>query len=78
MRAGAGQTGGCAWAYFPLTALASVLVIGRDGGPTFLRSEIAHAERVLELTMKTLERLLGRVPTIDGVNEFAVAPQLPA
>jgi hypothetical protein len=43
-----------AWAHLPLAALHSVLVIGRDGGPGFLRSEIVHAERVLELTTKTI------------------------
>jgi hypothetical protein len=47
-----------AWAYFPVPALHSVLVIGRDGGPAFLRAELAHAERILEVAMTTLERVL--------------------
>jgi hypothetical protein len=50
---------GRAWAHLPLTALRSVLVIGRDAGPAFLRSEVVHAERVLDLAMKTLERMPG-------------------
>ena len=51
-----------AWAHFPIAALHSVLVIGRDGGPAFLRSEVAHAERILELAMMTLERVLRTTP----------------
>jgi hypothetical protein len=58
VRAAAWQGEDGAWAYFPLAALRCVLVIGRDGGPGFMRSEIAHAERVLDLAMKTLERVL--------------------
>jgi hypothetical protein len=46
------------WAYFPMASLHSVLVIGRDEGPAFLRSEVTHAERVLELATRALERLL--------------------
>jgi hypothetical protein len=47
-----------AWAYLPVSAMRSVLVIGRDGGPGFLRAELAHAERVLDVATKTLGRLL--------------------
>ena len=65
-----------AWAYLPVTALHSVLVIGRDGGPGFLRSELAHAERVVDLAMRTLESVLGRPPTLDGANELTAAIQL--
>jgi hypothetical protein len=46
-----------AWAYFPLTTFHSLLVIGRDGGPGFLRSEVVHAQRVLDLATRTLERI---------------------
>jgi acetolactate synthase regulatory subunit len=59
-----------AWAYFPLVSLRSVLVIGRDGGPTFLRSEIAHAERVLDLAMKTLERVLRATGPSEAPSEL--------
>ncbi len=58
VRAAAWMNDGTAWAYFPLAPLHSVLVIGRDGGPAFMRSEVAHAERVLDLAMKTLGRVL--------------------
>jgi hypothetical protein len=51
-----------AWAHIPLVALHSVLVIGRDGGPAFLRSEVAHAERVLDLAVRTLDRVLEAMP----------------
>jgi hypothetical protein len=65
-----------AWAYFPLVALHSVLVIGRDGGPGFLRSEIAHAERVLDLALKTLDRALRLTPGREGVSELTSALSL--
>jgi hypothetical protein len=58
VRATAWLGDGGAWAYFPIVALHSVLVIGRDGGPAFLRAEVAHAERILELAVMTLERVL--------------------
>jgi hypothetical protein len=47
-----------AWAYLPVSAMRSVLVIGRDDGPAFLRAEVAHAERVVDLATKALGRLL--------------------
>jgi hypothetical protein len=46
------------WAYLPLEQLRSILVLGRDGGPAFLRSELAHADRVLDLAMTMLDRVL--------------------
>jgi hypothetical protein len=64
---------GGAWAYLPLTALHSVLVIGRDGGPAFLRSEIVHAERVLELTMKTIDRVLRVSPALAAATDLTAA-----
>jgi hypothetical protein len=56
-----------AWAYFPIPALHSVLVIGRDGGPPFLRSELTHAERVIDVAMSTLECVLSRSP-VDSIR----------
>jgi hypothetical protein len=46
------------WAYLPVVALRSVLVIGRDEGPPFLRAELAHADRILDLAMTMLDRAL--------------------
>jgi hypothetical protein len=43
--------------------LHAVLVVGRDGGPPYLRSEVLHAEGVLTLALKTLEAAL-----IDGTG----------
>jgi ACT domain-containing protein len=62
VRATAWQNEAGAWAYFPIVELHSVLVIGRDGGPAFLRSEIIQAERIVELAMMTLQRVLGQAP----------------
>ncbi|HTR70806.1 MAG TPA: ACT domain-containing protein [Mycobacteriales bacterium] len=70
IRAAAWEDPSGAWAYFPLAALHSVLVIGRDGGPTFLRSEISHAERVLDLAMKTLERVLRASGAPNAASEL--------
>jgi ACT domain len=62
VRAIAWQNEADAWAYFPIPALHSVLVIGRDGGPSFLRSELAHAERIVAVAITTLERVLRHSP----------------
>jgi ACT domain len=70
VRAIAWQSEAGAWAHFPITALHSVLVIGRDGGPAFLRSEVTHAERILELAMMTLERVLSTAPADPGLSEL--------
>jgi hypothetical protein len=70
VRAIARQSETGAWAYFPLASLHSVLVIGRDGGPAFLRSEIAHAERILDLAMATLERVLQGDPGRSVASEL--------
>ena len=59
IRAQGMQSATGSWAYLPLPALRSVLVIGREGGPSFLRSELAHADRVLELALSMLDRILG-------------------
>jgi hypothetical protein len=66
-----------AWAYFPLTAVRSVLVIGRDGGPAFLRSEVAHAERVLDLAMKTLAHVLRTTPDREDASELTSCLTVP-
>jgi hypothetical protein len=58
VRALASQTGEAACAYLPLEPLRSVLVLGRDDGPPFLRTELAHAERIVDLALTTLERVL--------------------
>jgi len=63
------QDGHRAWACLPLAAVHSVLVIGRDSGPAFLRSELVHADRVLDLAMTMLTQLLGR-DTLVGVSEL--------
>jgi hypothetical protein len=54
VRASAGMTDDIAWAQLPLSALGSVLLIGRDGGPRFLRGELQHAENVVALALRTL------------------------
>ena len=58
VRAIAGMTDDVAWAQLPLTAVGSVLVIGRDGGPKFLRPELRHAENVVTLALRTLSAAL--------------------
>jgi hypothetical protein len=67
VRATSWQNEAGAWAYFPIAELHSVLVIGRDGGPAFLRSEVAQAERIVEVAMTTLERVL-RNASIDSAR----------
>jgi hypothetical protein len=57
VRAIASQDATGAWACFPLAAVHSILIIGRDGGPGFLRSEIVHAERVLEFALRLLDEV---------------------
>jgi hypothetical protein len=59
VRAIAGVTDDVAWAQLPLLALGSVLLIGRDGGPQFLRPELRHAENVVTLALRTLGAALG-------------------
>jgi hypothetical protein len=58
VRALATQSGESSCAYLPVQALRSVLVLGRDGGPPFLRAELVTAERVVDLAVKLLERVL--------------------
>jgi hypothetical protein len=58
VRAIAGTTDDTCWSYLPIAQLHSVLVIGRDGGPPFLRSEINHADRVVTLAVKALTAVL--------------------
>jgi hypothetical protein len=59
VRAISGATADAAWIHLPVPALHSVLVIGRDGGPPYLRSEVRNVEGVLTLALKTLEAALG-------------------
>jgi hypothetical protein len=54
VRALSGRTGDATWIRFPIHQLKSVLVVGRDRGPDFLRSEVTHAESVITLALKTL------------------------
>jgi hypothetical protein len=58
VRAIAGTTGAVAWVQLPLAALGSVLLLGRDGGPAFLRAEVRHAEGVVTLALRTLAAAL--------------------
>ncbi|HVW81312.1 MAG TPA: hypothetical protein VHB69_10290 [Mycobacteriales bacterium] len=58
VRAVAGTAGELAWAQLPLGALGAVLVVGREGGPTFLRPELRHAENVVTLALRTLGAVL--------------------
>lgn len=46
---------GRALCFLPLAAQRWVLVIGRDEGPMFLRSEVVHAERVVNLALQVLD-----------------------
>jgi hypothetical protein len=72
VRALATQSGESSCAYLPLQALRSVLVLGRDGGPPFLRAELASAERIVDLAVKLLERIL------QDSNMFAEPSELTA
>ncbi|HEX3899571.1 MAG TPA: hypothetical protein VHW74_10395 [Mycobacteriales bacterium] len=74
VRAIAGMTDGLAWAQFPLTTLGSVLVIGRDGGPQFLRVELQHAENVVTLALRTLSAALREGATASELTACLVEP----
>jgi hypothetical protein len=58
VRAAAGRTGDATWIRFPIPQLDSILLVGRDDGPGFLRAELRHAEAVLTLALKTLQSAL--------------------
>ncbi|HVT65486.1 MAG TPA: hypothetical protein VHD81_10045 [Mycobacteriales bacterium] len=58
LRAIAGRTGEATWIQLPVPQLTSVLVVGRDRGPEFLRAEVTNAESVLGLALKTLTAML--------------------
>jgi hypothetical protein len=63
-------------AYLPVLPIRSVLVVGRDTGPAFLRSEIAHSERVLALAMRALDSVLsdaGSEATLDLAEALVTA-----
>jgi hypothetical protein len=78
VRAVAGVTGTLAWMHLPLPALASVLVVGRDGGPAFLRAEVRHSENVVTLALRTLGAALrdgaGASELTSGLVRFSNAP----
>lgn len=67
LRATAGRTGQATWARFPIQQLKSVLVVGRDRGPDFLRGEVTHAESVITLGLKALSVALRDG---DGASEL--------
>ncbi|HWC34499.1 MAG TPA: ACT domain-containing protein [Mycobacteriales bacterium] len=58
LRAIAGRTGESTWMRIPVPQLRAVLVIGRDLGPTFLRTEVSSAEGIITLALKTLAAAL--------------------
>jgi hypothetical protein len=66
---------GMAIACLPLTALRWVLVLGRDEGPSFLRSELVHAERVIALAMDLLTGTLR--DRSDPLSELTSNVRLP-
>lgn len=70
VRALAGVTGDVAWAQFPLQPLGSVLAIGRDGGPAYLRSELVHGERVVALALTALGHALRAGGGVAEVSEL--------
>jgi hypothetical protein len=70
VRALATQTADSACAYLPMLPLHSVLVLGRDDGPPFLRAELANAERIVDLAVKTLERVLRPTPRYGEPSEL--------
>jgi hypothetical protein len=58
LRAVAGRTGEATWIQLPVPQLTSVLVVGRDRGPDFLRAEVANAESVVTLSLKALTAMV--------------------
>lgn len=73
-----GQTEGTHWAHFPLTPLRSVLVIGREGGPSYLRSEMVHGERVIALAMKALSHMLQSGVGLENASELTACLAQPS
>jgi hypothetical protein len=70
VRALATQIGDCDCAYLPMQPLHSVLVLGRDEGPPFLRAELANGERIVDLAVKTLERVLSPTKSYGEPSEL--------
>jgi hypothetical protein len=70
VRAIAGADANVAWAQFPLQPLHSVLVIGREGGPPYLRAELVHGERVIALVLKALDHALRSNGGPDNMSEL--------
>jgi hypothetical protein len=73
IRAMTGMSGEISWVHLPLPPLHSVLVIGRDGGPGFLRAEITHADRVITLALKTLTTVLQSAPPSSRATDLTAA-----
>jgi len=65
-----GTTEDTHWAHFPLQPLRSVLVIGREGGPSYLRSEMVHGERVIALALKALSHVLRAGIGLETASEL--------
>jgi hypothetical protein len=65
-----GRTEDTYWAHFPLVPLHSVLVIGREGGPSYLRSEMVHGERVIALAVKALTHVLQSGIGLETASEL--------
>jgi len=68
-----------ALAYLPLPALRLVIVLGRDDGPPFLRSELVHAERVVGLALDVLTATLrDSAQRSELTAQLATAPRATA
>lgn len=61
---------GRAWAYFPVEVIRSVLVVGRDNGPPFCRSEALAGERIIDLALTILKRLVDPAPPGTELSEL--------
>lgn len=70
VRGVSGRSDDTYWAHFPLTPLRCVLVIGREGGPSYLRSEMVHGERVISLALKALSHVLQSADTLENISEL--------
>jgi len=64
-----------ALAYLPVPALRAVLVLGRDDGPSFLRAELVHAERVVGLALDLLTSTLGEATARSELTANLAGPR---
>lgn len=71
---------GAAIAYLPLASARWILVLGRDEGPAFLRSELVHAERVVDLALDVLHAALLdlRAPCGELTAQLSLLTRRPA